>query len=155
MQSVAHLTFLYIFLRRQENHSQGVGNQQKPACVTNDFLFHWPLRDPTVSSSCACVGPRRCWCVNVRLHEQEATGGLPIFSLNQWSRSDTMSEVLFRRCGIGNLNASRPPTQTRRILLQQQETIINDEASGPARKHASLVDGGSVHKQKWLLRLGR
>lgn len=51
-------------------------------------------------------------CVNVKTHEQEATGGLPIFSLNQWSRSGTMSEVLFRRCGIGNLNAPRPPTQT-------------------------------------------
>lgn len=138
MRSVAHLTFLYVFLRGQENHSQRVGKQQKPARVTNDFLFHWPLRDPTVSSSCACVGPRRRWCVNVKLHEQEATGGLPIFTLNQWSRSGTMSEVLFRRCGIGNLNASRaprPPTQTHRILLQQQETIITDEASGPARKH--------------------
>lgn len=141
MRSVAHLTFLYAFLGRQENHSQRVGKQQKPALVTNDFLFHWPLRDPTVSSSCACVGPRRCWCVNVKLHEQEATGGLPIFSLNQWRRSASMSEVLFRRCGIGNLNASRaprPPTQTHRILLQQQETIINDEASGPAKKtHAA------------------
>lgn len=45
--------------------------------------------------------------VNVELHEPEATGGLPIFSLNQWSRRGTMSEVHFQRCGIGNLNASR------------------------------------------------
>lgn len=67
------------------------------------FLFHWPLRDPTVSSSERRVrgARRRCWCVNVRLREQEATGGHPIFTLNQWSRSSTMSEVLFRRCGIG------------------------------------------------------
>lgn len=48
----------------------------------------------------ACVGPAETrllllLCVNVRLHEQEATGGLPIFSLNQWSRSGTVSEVLF------------------------------------------------------------
>lgn len=63
MRGVAHLTFLYVFLRREENHSQRVGKQQKPARVTNDFLFHWPLRDPAVSSSCACVGPRRRWCV--------------------------------------------------------------------------------------------
>lgn len=48
-----------------------------------------------------------------------------------------------------------PPTQTHRILLQQQETIINDEASGPGRRHTSAVDGGSVQKQKVLLCLGK
>lgn len=98
-------------------------------------------------------GARRCWCVKVKLREQEATGGLPIFILNQWSRSSTMSEVLFRRCGIGNLNARRPPTQTRQILLQQQETIISDEASGPERR--CLLDGGSVCAHKFSLYLGK
>lgn len=98
-------------------------------------------------------GARRCWCVKVKLREQEATGGLPIFILNQWSRSGTMSEVLFRRCGIGNLNAQRPPTQTRQFLLQQQETIINDEASGPERR--CLLDGGSVCAHKFSLYLGK
>lgn len=39
MQSVAALTFLYVSLRRQENHSQRVGKQQKPAGVTNELSF--------------------------------------------------------------------------------------------------------------------
>lgn len=110
------------------------------------FLFHWPLRDPTVSSSGACAwGPVDGW-----LCEQEAAGGLPIFILNQWSRSGTVSEVLFfffAGAVSGNLNASRarpPPTQTRQILLQQQETIINDEASGPEEKTHVCLTGGSV-----------
>lgn len=41
-----------------------------------NFLFHWRPRDPSVSSSGACVGPvddNVCVCVNVKLCEQEAT----------------------------------------------------------------------------------
>ena len=145
VQSATPLTFLYVSLRRQENHSQRAGNQQKPVRVTNELSF--PLA--TAPSDRAVDA-----AVYVRLREQEATGGLPIFSLNQWSRNCTMSEVLFRRCGLGNLNASsarRPPTQTGRILLQQQETIINDEASGPER----LFVGGSVCEHSFSLYLGK
>lgn len=39
MQSVAPLTFLYVSLRRQENHSQTIGKQQKLARVTNELSF--------------------------------------------------------------------------------------------------------------------
>lgn len=39
MQSVLSLTFLYVSLRRQENHSPGAGKLQKLPPVTNEISF--------------------------------------------------------------------------------------------------------------------
>lgn len=60
------------------------------------FLFHWqsPLRDPRVASSRACVGPidacerKLVWVHPTGSYRKTA---LPIFILNQWSRSYTVS----------------------------------------------------------------
>lgn len=62
------------------------------------FLFHWqsPLRYPRVASCCACVGPIDASVCECKLVWAQPTGNyrktaLPIFILNQWSRSFTVS----------------------------------------------------------------
>ena len=50
MQTVVLLTFLYLSLRTQENHSQRVGNLRRLVCVSNEIFFstgshHYVIRE--------------------------------------------------------------------------------------------------------------
>lgn len=100
-------------------------------------------------------GPRRCWCERKRCTSRKRQEDFPFSVWISGAAAVPCQRCIFGGAVLATWMHRQPPTQTRRILLQQQETIINDEASGPGRKHTSAVDGGSVQKQKMLLYLGK
>lgn len=123
------VAYLYTYPWGDRKTTQRVGKLQKLVCVSNEISF--PLAVATTWSESG-VKPRvrgayRCKCVNVNL-SAHPTGNYGTSHFHFDSVEPQLYRVIgiFRRCGIGNLNAftvSWLPTQTQRNLLQQQETL--------------------------------
>lgn len=98
VHTVVSLTFLYLSRRRQENHSQGAGNLQKLARVTNKISFPLAVATTWSESGVTLLRVRGAACMRVNVTrrqvcERDRQEG-PHFPFSLWisgARSRTVS----------------------------------------------------------------